>query len=119
MTTTMSMNTVIYPVKDLERAKALFTALLGTGPSVDQPYYVGFDAGGRHFGLDPQGHGKGLTGAVPFWDVDDLPGTLEALLAAGARTVQEVQDVGGGMRIATVKDADGNMFGLRSGPAAA
>ncbi|MER7517273.1 VOC family protein [Streptomyces sp. NPDC126499] len=110
----MTMNTVIYPVKDLERAKALFTALLGTGPSVDEPYYVGFDIDGQHFGLDPNGHGKGLTGAVAFWDVDDLRGTLQALLATGAETVQDVQDVGGGLQIATVKDADGNMIGLRA-----
>ncbi|WP_370413492.1 VOC family protein [Streptomyces fradiae] len=110
----MAMNTVIFPVKDLERAKALLTALLGTAPSVDAPYYVGFDVDGQHFGLDPNGHGKGLTGPVPFWDVDDLDGLLQALLAAGATTVQEVQEVGGGMRITTVKDPDGNMIGLRS-----
>ncbi|MEV6329656.1 VOC family protein [Streptomyces sp. NPDC051909] len=110
----MAMNTVIFPVKDLERAKALLTTLLGTGPSIDEPYYVGFDVGGQHFGLDPNGHGKGLTGPVPFWDVDDLDGLLQGLLAAGATTVQEVQEVGGGMRITTVKDPDGNMIGLRS-----
>ena len=110
----MTMNTVIYPVRDLERSKALFTALLGTGPSVDAPYYVGYDVDGQHFGLDPNGHGKGLTGAVAFWDVDDLRGTLQALLAAGAEMVQDVQDVGGGLQIATVKDADGNMVGLRA-----
>ncbi|MEU8617975.1 VOC family protein [Streptomyces sp. NPDC048623] len=110
----MAMNTVIFPVKDLERAKALLTTLLGTAPSVDEPYYVGFDVDGQHFGLDPNGHGKGLTGPVPFWDVDDLDGLLQRLLAGGATTVQEVQDVGGGMRITTVKDPDGNMIGLRS-----
>ncbi|MCX2182276.1 glyoxalase [Streptomyces sp. SKN60] len=110
----MAMNTVIFPVKDLERAKALLTTLLGTAPSVDAPYYVGFDVDGQHFGLDPNGHGKGLTGPVPFWDVDDLDGLLQGLLAAGATTVQEVQEVGGGMRITTVKDPDGNMIGLRS-----
>ncbi|MFJ9807753.1 VOC family protein [Streptomyces sp. NPDC101158] len=110
----MPMNTVIFPVSDLDRGKALLTALLGTGPGIDEPYYVGFDVDGRHYGLDPNGHGKGLTGAVPFWDVDDLPGTLQSLLAAGAQAVQDVQDVGGGMQVATVKDADGNMIGIRS-----
>ncbi|MFF8603314.1 VOC family protein [Streptomyces sp. NPDC015232] len=110
----MAINTVIFPVKDLERAKTLLTTLLGTAPSVDEPYYVGFDVDGQHFGLDPNGHGKGLTGPVPFWDVDDLDGRLQGLLADGATTVQEVQEVGGGMRIATVKDPDGNMIGLRS-----
>ncbi|MFJ3904547.1 VOC family protein [Streptomyces sp. NPDC090025] len=110
----MAMNTVIFPVRDLGRGKLLLAALLGTAPSIDQPYYVGFDVEGQHFGLDPYGHDKGLTGPVPFWDVDDLDAVLAGLLAAGATTVQEAQDVGGGMRIASVKDADGNMIGIRS-----
>jgi len=32
----------IYPVKDIEQAKALFGKLLGVEPYFDQPYYVGF-----------------------------------------------------------------------------
>lgn len=35
-------NTVIYPVNDIAKAKALFTALLGVEPYIDQPYYVGY-----------------------------------------------------------------------------
>jgi hypothetical protein len=37
---------------------------------------------------------------------------LRTLLDAGAQTQQDVQDVGGGKLIATVKDADGNITGL-------
>ncbi len=33
---------VVYPVKDLEKAKELFTQLLGSDPYVDSPYYVGY-----------------------------------------------------------------------------
>ena len=49
---------LVYPVTDLGRAKALFTALLGVEPYADQPYYVGYRVGGQEIGLDPNGHAK-------------------------------------------------------------
>lgn len=110
------MSTIIYPVTDLDRAKALFGRLLAAEPSMDEPYYVGYDSDGDHLGLDPNGQAKGLTGPVRFWDVDDLDTAVKGLLDVGAITVQEAQDVGGGLRIATVKDPDGNMVGLRQQP---
>ncbi|KPI20434.1 Glyoxalase-like domain containing protein [Actinobacteria bacterium OK074] len=115
---TAGVRTIIYPVKDLDRAKALFSALLGVEPYADQPYYVGFKDAGQDIGLDPNGHAKGMTGAVPFWHVDDIRGTLTALLEAGARPLQDVQDVGGGRLIASVQDPDGNLVGLLQDPAA-
>jgi predicted enzyme related to lactoylglutathione lyase len=115
---TDGLKTIIYPVKDLDAAKALFSALLGVEPYADEPYYVGFRAAGQEIGLDPNGHAKGMTGPVPYWHVADLRSTLAALLAAGAETLQDVQDVGGGKLIAYVKDADGNLVGLTQDPAA-
>jgi predicted enzyme related to lactoylglutathione lyase len=109
---TRGLTTVIYPVKDLDRAKALFSKLLGTEPYADSAYYVGFKDAGQDVGLDPHGHAKGMTGPVPYWHVDDIRGTLTALLGAGAETLQDVHDVGGGKLIASVKDADGNLIGL-------
>ncbi|MDQ1040630.1 putative enzyme related to lactoylglutathione lyase [Streptomyces sp. V3I8] len=107
------LRTVTYPVKDLARAKALFGALLGVEPYTDEAYYVGFRAPGRpEVGLDPNGHAKGLTGPVPYWHVSDVRADLAALVGAGAEVVQDVQDVGGGMLVASVKDADGNDIGL-------
>jgi len=113
---TDGLKTIIYPVRDLAQAKALFTAFLGVPPTMDQPYYVGFDIGDQHIGLDPNGHRKGLTGPVAYRDVDDIKATLQTLLDTGAETVQDVQDVGGGMLVASVKDADGNMIGVRQSP---
>ncbi|MBV1940062.1 glyoxalase [Streptomyces sp. BV286] len=107
------LKTITYPVKDLARAKTLFGALLGVEPYVDEAYYVGFRAPGRpEVGLDPHGHAKGLTGPVPYWHVADIRSSLAALVDAGAEVVQDVQDVGGGLLIASVKDADGNDVGL-------
>jgi predicted enzyme related to lactoylglutathione lyase len=107
------VKTVIYPIKDVAQAKALFTALLGKEPYVDQPYYVGYKIGDQDIGLDPNGHKHGMT---PYFDVDDIRKSLQSLLDAGAQTVQDVQDVGGGKLIAVVKDANGNIIGLSQNP---
>jgi len=111
------LKTITYPVKDLTRAKTLFGALLGVEPYVDEAYYVGFRAPGRpEIGLDPNGHAKGLTGPVPYWHVGDIRAILADLVGAGAEVVQDIQDVGGGLLIASVKDADGNAIGLAQEP---
>ncbi len=39
------IKTIIYPAKDIARAKALFSRLLGVEPFIDSPYYVGFKVG--------------------------------------------------------------------------
>src|SRR4051812_39940715 len=101
---TAGVNTIIYPVKDIARAKALFSALLGVEPYADEPYYVGFKDAGQDVGLNPNGHAQGLTGPVPFWHVSDLRDRLAALVEAGAEVVQDVQDVGNGRLIASLKD---------------
>ena len=103
------VKTVIYPVKDIAKAKALFTVLLGKEPYADAPYYVGYKVGGQDIGLDPNGHKHGMT---PYYQVDDIKQSLQALLDAGATSVQDVTDVGAGKLIAVVKDADGNIIGL-------
>ena len=43
---TEGIKTVLHPVSDLEKAKAVYTALLGQPPQHDAPYYVGFDVAG-------------------------------------------------------------------------
>ncbi|MEH0581117.1 MULTISPECIES: VOC family protein [Streptomyces] len=113
---TAGLQTIIYPVKDLDRAKALFSALLEVEPYADTPYYVGFKAAGQDVGLDPNGHAKGMTGPVPYWHVTDLRDRLAALVAAGAELLQDAQDVGNGRLIAFVKDTDGNLVGLLQDP---
>jgi predicted enzyme related to lactoylglutathione lyase len=110
---TEGMRTIIYPVKDIAKAKMRFSRLLGVEPYVDEPYYVGFRVGDQEIGLDPNGHNQGLT---PYWHVDDIKGTYQSLLAAGGQAQQEIKDVGGGKLIASLKDADGNIIGLIQSP---
>jgi predicted enzyme related to lactoylglutathione lyase len=111
------VKTIIYPVKDLARAKALYSGLAGIEPYADQPYYVGYKVDGQDIGLDPNGHGKGMTGPVAYWHVADIESSVRALLDAGAQTQEAVRDVGGGRLIATLRDADGNPIGLLQDPA--
>jgi len=110
------IRTIIYPVKDIAQAKALYTTLLGVEPAMDEAYYVGYRVGDQDIGLDPNGHAKGLTGPVGYCDVDDIKTRLQRLLDAGAQSVQEIHDVGGGKLIASVRDADGNILGLLQSP---
>lgn len=107
---------VIYPVKDLAQAKALYSKLLGVEPYTDEAYYVGFRIEDQELGLDPHGHNKGMTGPVGYWQVNDIQKSLQLLLDVGAQAQQGVQDVGGGKLIASVKDADGNITGLLQSP---
>jgi len=109
--------TVIYPGKDIEKAKALFTGLLGAEPYADTPYYVGYKVAGQDIGLDPNGHKMGMTGPAAYYNVTDITRTLNELLDAGAQLVQEARDVGGGKLVASVKDPDDNMIGLIQMPA--
>jgi predicted enzyme related to lactoylglutathione lyase len=107
-----AISLVVYPVKDLAKAKALYGQWLGTEPYADAPYYVGFQVGDQEVGLDPNGHKQGMAGPLSYVQVSDIKASLKELLDAGAKTQQDVKNVGGGRLIATVKDPDGNVIGL-------
>ncbi|HEU4348864.1 MAG TPA: VOC family protein [Actinoplanes sp.] len=109
---TSGVQLVVFPAKDLDRAKKIFSTLLGTDPYVDGPYYVGFRAGGPEVGLDP----NGTAGPICYWEVDDIAASVESLVAAGATLDEAAHDVGRGLLIAKVTDADGNVIGLRQSP---
>lgn len=109
---TTGLKTIIYPVRDLDAAKSIFSTLLGSEPVMDQPYYVGYEAPGVHIGLDPNGHDHGIAGPVGYWHVEDIASAWDALVAAGAKEVSAVRDVGGGRRTGVLVDADGNKIGL-------
>lgn len=109
-------NTVLYPVRDLDKAKATFTALFGFEPHVDSPYYVGYSVDGHEIGLVPGGHDQGMTGPEPFYDVEDIAATLTALQDVGGVVEQEPTDVGAGLLVARVRDTEGNLIGVKQLP---
>jgi predicted enzyme related to lactoylglutathione lyase len=109
---TQGIKTVLHPVTDLDKAKAVYAALLGLQPQHDAPYYVGFDTEGQHIGLVPKGAQQGMTSPVAYWHVADIEAKLAEVTAAGAVVKEAPHDVGGGRLVATVTDPDGNVLGL-------
>lgn len=106
---------LLFPAKDFAKSKALYRALLGVEPYVDSPYYVGFRVDGIEIGLAPIG-AKGSSGPVAYWDVPDIKASIQSLVDAGAQKHEEPRDVGGGMLVGSVKDAEGNVIGFRQAP---
>lgn len=112
------LRTVIYHVSDLHRAKAWYSSVLGIEPYFDQPFYVGFNVGGFELGLDPDMTGiTGGSGSVSaYWNVSDCEAAVKRLLELGASTHSPVQDVGGGIRVASVIDPFGNVVSVIEDP---
>jgi predicted enzyme related to lactoylglutathione lyase len=109
---TQGIKIVLHPVTDLDRAKAVYTALLGIPPQADSSYYVGFDAGGQHIGLVPSGGPQSMASPVAYWAVPDIEAKLAEVTAAGATVKEPPRDVGGGRLVASFTDPDGNVLGL-------
>jgi len=109
---TQGIKTVLHPVSDLTKAKAVYAALLGVAPQHEADYYVGFEAEGQHIGLVPGRGPQGMTSPVAYWHVPDIEAKLAEVTAAGATVKEPVRDVGGGRLVATVTDPDGNVLGL-------
>lgn len=114
------LRTAIYRAENLSRTKEWYTAALSAEPYFDEPYYVGFDVGGFELGLLPEepGESAGSTasGVAVYWGVADADEAHERLLEHGAVERGGVQDVGGGIRIASVLDPEGNILGIVENP---
>jgi predicted enzyme related to lactoylglutathione lyase len=114
----LGLRTVAYHVSDIEKAKDWYSAILGFGPYFDEPFYVGFNVGGYELGLQPiEGEsGKKADSVVAYWGVDDAAAALKQLLGQGATLHEDVQDVGENIKLATVLDPFGNVFGVIENP---
>jgi predicted enzyme related to lactoylglutathione lyase len=110
------LKAVVFPTSDLAKSKELLSLVLGVAPVFDEPYYVGFQVKGLDIGLDPNGASRGMTGATPMIEVDDIRATVDAMTAMGATIVEDVEPMGGGHFIAMLRDAEGNMIGLGQTP---
>ena len=112
------LGTVIYPVTDVNRAKAWYAKAFAQAPYFDQPFYVGFNIAGYELGLDPNQpvSGVGAGGGVAYWRVNDIASAVQHFVSAGATAVAPIQDVGDGIKVATVADPFGNHIGLIENP---
>jgi predicted enzyme related to lactoylglutathione lyase len=108
---TNNIKLIVYPAKDLEKSKSLYSKFLGVESYVDGPYYVGYKLDNLEVGLDPNGQA-----VICYIDVNDIKSSLQTLVDAGAVIQQDIKDVGGGLLIAQIKDANDNILGLRQSP---
>lgn len=114
----LGLRTTVYAVPDLEKAKAWYSRVLGVAPYFDEPFYVGFNVGGFELGLDPDTSElkPGAGGVVAYWGVPDAERAWARLMELGVEPASPVREVGGGIKVATVKDPFGNLFGLIENP---
>lgn len=114
--TFIGLRTVIYAAPDIARAKEWYATALGIEPYFDEPFYVGFNIGGFELGLDPNAQNSGAGGATAYWGVANADDAVARLLAAGATLSNPANDVGGGIRVASVMDPFGNLLGIIENP---
>ncbi len=114
----LGLRTAIYRVTDLARARSWYTEVLGIAPYFDQPFYVGFSVGGYELGLDPEASSApaGSASVTVYWGVENAEAALERLISLGASPHADVHDVGDGIKVATVLDPFGNVFGVIENP---
>lgn len=110
------LRTVIYHADDLAKAKAFYTSITGIQPYFDEPFYVGFDINGCELGLDPDTSSvqAGNT-SIAYWAVDDIETCVAKLAKEGANIIDDIKEVGGGIKVAVVNDPWGNAVGLIEG----
>jgi len=104
-----TIRSLVIPVSDLDAAKAVYTALLGS-PHTDEAYYVGYDVDGFEVALNPAGAGGG---PVAYADVEDLDAARATLLEAGATERDAPRQVAPETRVCVLADPEGNPIGLR------
>jgi len=114
----LGLRTAIYQVSDITKARDWYNSILGFAPYFDEPFYVGFNVGGYELGLQPSEAepANKAEGVVAYWGVDDAEAALKHLLEQGAMLNEDVQDVGGDIKVATVRDPFGNSFGVIQNP---
>ena len=117
----LGLRTAIYYADDLEKAKEWYSSILAIKPYFDEPFYVGFNVAGYELGLhpgesSPSQQNTAPTGVVAYWGVENAQDSFRQLLDLGASKHEDVQDVGGGIKVATVKDPFGNVFGIIENP---
>ena len=110
------LRTVIYGVTDLARAKEWYMSAFGVEPYFDMPFYVGFNIGGYELGLDPNAGASGAGGCTAYWGVKSAADAVAHMERIGATIHAPVNEVGDGIKVASVLDPFGNHVGIIENP---
>jgi predicted enzyme related to lactoylglutathione lyase len=121
--------TITFYADDLAAARDWYTELLGVEAYYAYPHppaapaYVEFRVGDDADELGfvdrryaPAGASGTPGGAIMHWHVDDLPGTVEKLLAMGATEYDPITERESGFVTASVVDPFGNILGVMHNP---
>ena len=115
--------TVSFFATDHEKAVKWYADFLETEPYFNMPGYSEFRIGDYQHELGiidskyaPVDYLQKPSGAIVFWHVDDLKGTLEKLISAGAKEHQPITDRTDGFVTASVVDPFGNILGIMYNP---
>jgi predicted enzyme related to lactoylglutathione lyase len=76
------------------------------------PAHFECDVDGVHFAIIKRAAEQTPGNVVPSFQVDDLDATLMALEATGTMRLHPIMELGGGPRICTIPDPDGNSVRL-------
>jgi predicted enzyme related to lactoylglutathione lyase len=98
-----------FPADDTERARRFWSELLGTSFAVrveGQGEGWQTPAGTPSIGVHARGRGPGDSFSLPYFEVDDLAGSIERVKSLGGTVVHP------GPRWAICKDSEGSPFGL-------
>lgn len=114
----LGLRTAKYTAPDLAAAKAWYADVLGITPYFDEPFYVGFNVGGFELGITPDSNAahERVEAGVAYWGVTNADSAYVRLLTLGATPYEPVADVGGGIRVAAVRDPFGNLLGVIENP---
>src|SRR4051812_18567595 len=111
------LQTVMIHVDDMQKAKQWYTEVLCVKPYFDEPFYIGFSVHGYELGIHPAKADVTKGGSTfVYWGTKDAKAELARLVNLGAKVHQDLQDVGGGILVATVTDPWGNILGVIQNP---
>lgn len=108
------IQTLIFPAPDLREATTWWTSFLGREPYFNQPFYVGFNLEGYQIGLNP---GASMdAGPVTYIGVDDIDDAVRDAFSKGAQMESPAEDVGDGIKVATILSPTNHRFDLIFNP---
>jgi predicted enzyme related to lactoylglutathione lyase len=115
--------TISYYADDLPAAVRWYADFLDQEPYFNVPGYSEFRIGDYQHELGlidrsfaPYGPAAAPAGVIAYWHVDDVPATLQRLLALGAEELDGIRERGHGFVTASVLDPFGNVLGVMSNP---
>ena len=104
----MPIALIEFPADDPDRARAFWTGVLGVELAPrDASQGEGWQsAGAPAVGIHARGAGPGDTRALPYFEVDDMPETLERVTSLGGAVIHP------GDSWSICKDSEGSPFAL-------